>query len=135
MRIFDNTFNVPNRILLNRFASLDDQITIENYSAQKLDAQGEVIGTVNYLRIDSTMTDAQVQATVSATLTPAEQTYLNDFISDKASLRAEYQSTLDSLQQIQDTVSPTNAQVVAGVKFIAKTIKLMLRILAKIYIG
>lgn len=48
-------------------------------------------------------------------------------------IKAEYQATINTLQQIEDTQAPTNAQVIAAVKFIAKTLRLLLRLLARRY--
>lgn len=48
-------------------------------------------------------------------------------------LKEEYQQTIDTLQQIEDAQSPTNAQVIAAVKFLAKTMRLLLKLLARQY--
>jgi hypothetical protein len=48
-------------------------------------------------------------------------------------LKDEYQATLATLQQITDTASPTNAQVVAAVKFLAKTFILLLKLISRSY--
>lgn len=46
-------------------------------------------------------------------------------------IKDEYTATLATLQQIQDTVSPTNAQVIAAVKFLAKTEQQILKLLRR----
>lgn len=46
-------------------------------------------------------------------------------------IKAEYTATLATLQQIQDTQSPTNAQVIAAVKFLAKTDQQILKFLRR----
>lgn len=64
---------------------------------------------------------------------PADyQIYLNSK-TDRQQLKAEYQNTIDTLIQIENATSPTNAQVIAGVKFIAKTLRLLLKLLARQY--
>lgn len=50
---------------------------------------------------------------------------------DKGQLKAEYVATLDSLQQIEDAISPTNAQVIAAVKFLAKTLRLVIKLFVR----
>ena len=47
-------------------------------------------------------------------------------------MRAEYIATLATLQQIEDATSPTNAQVIAAIKFLARTMIIVLKILARI---
>lgn len=46
--------------------------------------------------------------------------------------RTQYLSTLDTLSQIENATTPTNAQVVAAVKFLAKTLRLLLKLLARV---
>lgn len=48
-------------------------------------------------------------------------------------LREDYIATINQLETIENAVNPTNAQVVAAVKFLAKTIRFILRFLAKQY--
>lgn len=50
---------------------------------------------------------------------------------DKASLKSEYQATVTQLQNIETATSLTNAQIVAAVKFLAKTQRLILKLLAR----
>lgn len=49
-------------------------------------------------------------------------------------VKSEYSNTITTLLTIENTVSPTNAQVIAAVKFLAKTVRLILRFLARHYI-
>ena len=51
---------------------------------------------------------------------------------DRAQLKAEYQATIDQLQNIENAQSPTNAQVITAVKYLARTIRLMLKLLARL---
>jgi len=51
---------------------------------------------------------------------------------DRQQLKEEYQSTIATLQTIESTTSPTNAQVIAAVKFLAKTLRLLLKLLARL---
>ena len=48
-------------------------------------------------------------------------------------IKAEYKSAIDTLTQIENATSPTNAQVIAAMKFMAKTLRLLLRLLARRY--
>jgi hypothetical protein len=52
---------------------------------------------------------------------------------DRSQLKTEYQNTIDTLVNIENAVNPTNAQVIAGVKFLAKTLRLLLKLLARQY--
>lgn len=64
---------------------------------------------------------------------PADyQTYLNGK-TDRQQLKDEYLSTISTLTQIENASSPTNAQVITGVKFIAKALRLLLKLLARQY--
>jgi hypothetical protein len=54
-----------------------------------------------------------------------------EFLQSRQQYKDEYQNTLTTLQQIVDAQNPTNAQVVAAMKFIAKTLKLLLKIIIK----
>lgn len=65
-------------------------------------------------------------------LRPASE-YLEKIDSQKSTrqqIRTEYQTTIDQLATIENATNPTNAQVIAAIKFIAKTSKLILKILA-----
>lgn len=53
--------------------------------------------------------------------------------SDRAQVRDEYQNAITTLMQIENAASPTNAQVVAAVKFLAKTLRLLLKFLARYF--
>jgi hypothetical protein len=54
-----------------------------------------------------------------------------DFQSYKQQIKAEYVATLATLADIENAISPTNAQVIAAVKFMAKTLRLILKLQAK----
>jgi hypothetical protein len=51
----------------------------------------------------------------------------------KNNLQAEYANAIDTLTQIRDAASPTNAQVIAAVKYEAKVLLLLLKLIARIY--
>jgi hypothetical protein len=55
------------------------------------------------------------------------------FRADRQQLKDEYLATIAQLQNIENAVNPTNAQVIAAVKFLAKTLRLMLKLLAKLF--
>jgi hypothetical protein len=81
----------------------------------------------------------KVDAVFSRGLTPAEwllflqltDTPRHDSEIDKANLKAEYPAIITQLLNIEDAVSPTNAQVIAAVRFLAKTLRLLLKLLAR----
>lgn len=50
---------------------------------------------------------------------------------NRDAIKAEYLNTINTLQQIEDATSPTNAQVVAAVKFLARTVRLILKIFVR----
>jgi hypothetical protein len=58
-------------------------------------------------------------------------TYLRISDPDKGKLKKEYLATLTQLQNIEDAASPNNAQVITAVKFMAKTLGLILKLLAR----
>lgn len=51
----------------------------------------------------------------------------------KNNLRDEYAAAITTLTQIRDATSPTNAQVIAAVKYEAKILLLLLKLIARIY--
>lgn len=51
---------------------------------------------------------------------------------NRQQIKTEYLATLTTLEQIESTVNPTNAQVIAAVKFLAKTLKLLLKLIARL---
>ena len=54
------------------------------------------------------------------------------FRATRETIRAEYNSALDTLAQIESATSPTNAQVVTAVRFMARTMAKILKLLSKI---
>lgn len=64
---------------------------------------------------------------------PAQFQIVLETRTDKAQIKAEYQATLNTLSQIENTATPTNTQIIAAVKFMAKTLKLILKLLTKLY--
>jgi hypothetical protein len=56
---------------------------------------------------------------------------LNDQNTTRLQIRTEYQTTITQLQSIEAATNPTNAQVIAAVKFLAKTLRLLLKLLAR----
>jgi hypothetical protein len=51
---------------------------------------------------------------------------------DKQAWRDEYQTALDTLTQIRDASSLTNAQAVAAIKYMAKVLIIVLKVLARV---
>lgn len=84
------------------------------------------------------------QATFSRTLDDTEnEIYLNlldptraqrllDTIADRESLKIQYQAAIDRLQQIENAVSPTNAQIIQAIRDIAKYERLIIKVLARL---
>jgi hypothetical protein len=64
---------------------------------------------------------------------PAEYADLLIGRADISQLKSEYQTTITQLQSIESAVNPTNAQVIAAVKFLAKTLRLLLKLLTRNY--
>jgi len=54
-----------------------------------------------------------------------------EFRANREQIKAEYVATLATLADIENAISPTNAQVIAAVKFMAKTLRLLLKMLAR----
>ena len=74
----------------------------------------------------------QTQAEFERPLTEAELvTFMGVTEPDKANIKREYLSTIATLEQIETTVNPTNAQIIAAVKFLATTLKLLLKLVAR----
>ena len=53
----------------------------------------------------------------------------NDLL--KQQIKSEFITTVDTLLQIENATSPTNAQIVAAVKFLARTLRLLLKFIAR----
>lgn len=79
-------------------------------------------------------TDAQMQTCRDIVLAyvddPAYQDLLLDRV-NKTQIKSEFQATIQTLTDIESAVSPTNAQVIVAVKFLAKTLRLMLKLMAR----
>lgn len=76
--------------------------------------------------------DAEANTQFSRSLTPAEwQTYLTIADPDRAAWSGEYQTALDQLDTIANYAAPTNAQVIAAVKYMAKVLRILLKIIAR----
>jgi hypothetical protein len=54
-----------------------------------------------------------------------------DYENSITALRNEFTSTISTLTDIENATSPTNAQVIAAIKFLAKTLRLLLKVLAR----
>ncbi len=65
--------------------------------------------------------------------TAEEQAEIDSQTQAGQQLKAEYINTIQTLQQIESAINPTNAQVIAAVKFMARTIRLLLKLLARQY--
>lgn len=72
--------------------------------------------------------------------TPPEPTYpitveqrsqRSAYLLDKTTLKGEYIATIAQLEAIEAATSPTNAQVIAAIKFLAKTLRLLLKLIAR----
>jgi hypothetical protein len=82
------------------------------------------------------MTPEQVQKMNDIVLEhfrPAEWADLSSHRADVQQIRDEYTATINQLQNIENATNPTNAQVIAAVKFLAKTLRLLLKLLARQY--
>ena len=87
---------------------------------------------------------SDTQATFSRSLTDVESELYHDILDPtraarrndetmaRVQLRAEYLSTITTLQQIVNAQSPSNAQVIIAVKFLAKTMMLIIHLLARV---
>jgi len=79
-------------------------------------------------------TDEQMQLCRDIVLQYVDPTARADIVAgrtDRAQIKAELQATITQLKAIENAVSPTNAQVIAAMKFIAKTLRLILKLLAR----
>lgn len=83
------------------------------------------------------LTDAEAQLYGELKLQYYDPTKYNELLDDRANkqqIRDEYQATITQLQTIETTTSPTNAQVVAAVKFLAKTLRILLKFIVRAYV-
>ena len=79
-------------------------------------------------------TDVQMQLCRDIVLQYLDPTAQADIVAgrtDRAQIKAEYHAALATLTDIENAVSPTNAQVIAAMKFIAKTLRLLLKLIAR----
>jgi len=110
-------------------ATLFEKLTAAGLPIQSATEAGEISGLP-----DIQMTEAQRQTFSDIVLehfNPSEYQALLAMRADKQQVKAEYTATINTLQQIESTAAPTNAQVITAIRFLAKTIRLMLRILAR----
>jgi len=63
--------------------------------------------------------------------TPEAQADVLQKQTDRQQLRTEYQNAVTQLQDIENATNPTNAQVIAAVKFLARTLRLILKLFAR----
>jgi hypothetical protein len=78
---------------------------------------------------DTTLEDMQ-----RSMLQPMPQEIIAAITEDKSAateIKGTYLATITTLEQIEAAASPTNAQVIAAVKFMAKTLRLLLKLLAR----
>jgi hypothetical protein len=79
--------------------------------------------------------DAGAETQFERELTQAEWlTYLSIADPETHQRKSTYVSTVQTLTDIENAVSPTNAQVIAAMKFMAKTLRLLLKLLIRQYI-
>lgn len=81
------------------------------------------------------LTDEEVTQYIELKLQYFDTIAYNNLINeraDKKQLRDEFQTTITQLQNIEAATSPTNAQVIAAVKFLARTLRLLLKLLARL---
>ena len=64
---------------------------------------------------------------------PAVYADLLIYRADKTQLATEAQATITTLQNFEAVTNPTNAQVIAAVKFLAKTLRLILKFIVRQY--
>lgn len=84
---------------------------------------------------EAQMTDEQNQTyrdIVLQYLDPVKYAALLEERANKQQLKDEYQATITQLEQIENATSLTNAQVIAAVKYLARTVRLLLKLLARI---
>jgi hypothetical protein len=67
------------------------------------------------------------------TLRPASEylAKLDDHKVTRQQLRTEYLNTITQLQAIENVTSPTNTQIITAIKFLARTIRLLLKLIAR----
>lgn len=73
----------------------------------------------NYLSINTMLPSAQVVDLLSTPATQAELLAVSDSSNNLTTIRAEYQTMITRLNQIQIANNPTNAQIVQAIKDVA----------------
>lgn len=112
-------------------STLFEKLTAANLPISSASENGEISGLPGVV-----MTQEQKQLFNDIILEHFHPTEYADLLvsrTDISQLKNEYQSTITQLQTIESATNPTNAQVVAAVKFTAKTLRLLLRLLARQY--
>lgn len=114
-RIFDNPHNIDSGVILSRLREVDPDAQCATYEFTNTETQV----VTYYVAIDSSIADGPIENNLNNPTTTAE--------------REEYQKTLDQLQLIADYANPTNAQVIAAVKYLARTLRLVIKLFIRYY--
>jgi hypothetical protein len=130
-RNFYNPLNLPNSIILKRLTALDLDAT----SVTNEPISGELQQTLYSVAIESSLTDVQIENCLASPIAVDEQAQIDDFISTRATLKSQYQTTVDRLIQIENAAAPTNAQVIQAIRDMAKFERWILKLLARIFFG
>lgn len=128
MQTFPNPLQLSRSLLLLRLQPLDPDAQVQTQEINELE------GIVYLTHIDSLLTTTQIGTLLLTPPTSQETDLLASSEQTRQQIRDQYQSTIATLEQIEAAASPTNAQVIAAVKFIAKTLRMLLKYLAKQFI-
>lgn len=109
--------------------TLYENLLAANLPVVSVDEELKTI-TMGYMTWEQAQTYLDI---VMQYFSPVEWDDLVQHRADTQQLRDEYVSTITQLETIENTASPTNAQVIAAVKYLAKTIRLLLKLLARQY--
>lgn len=123
---FVNSILIPKYIIEKRLKAIDQ----ESFVVYKI-VTGDDASIYHIVEVYTSANPNTVHQIFLQQTTQGELDDLADWAAKRDQIKSEYLSTMTTLQQIEDTQSPTNAQVVAAVKFLAKTLRILLRFLAR----
>lgn len=124
-----NPHNLRQAVIQLRLRTLDTFAHVETvmkYVPKEVDGRAVPGEDVNCAVIESTLTPEQISTLLSTPQSTEETDSLTQYVAMTQQMRDEFASAINTLQNHQNAT--TNAEVIAAVKFQAKTLERLLRL-------